>query len=106
MLDVLAAEIVALESNELDHYAATLAPLLDRLNVRSAGRAPAADGWMSTRQAAEHLGISMHAIHRLTAAREVPFSQDGPGCRCWFRRSELDRWRQGGSARPSLRRAA
>lgn len=53
----------------------------------------AADGWLSSRDAAEHLGISIHALHRLTAERSIPFSQDSPGARCYFRRSALDAWR-------------
>ena len=31
---------------------------------------------------------------RMTAERRIPFSQDRPGARCWFRRSDLDRWRE------------
>jgi excisionase family DNA binding protein len=52
-----------------------------------------AGGWLTTAQAAEHLGISVHALHRLTAARSIPFSQDGPGARCYFRQSDLNEWR-------------
>ncbi|HXW59443.1 MAG TPA: helix-turn-helix domain-containing protein [Solirubrobacteraceae bacterium] len=55
------------------------------------------DRWLSSREAAGHLGITLAALHRLTAARRVPFAQDAPGCRCWFRRSELDAWRRQGA---------
>jgi excisionase family DNA binding protein len=58
-------------------------------------QAPAADGWMDTRAAAEYLGLSTHALHRLVARREVPYFQDGPGAKCYFRRSALDAWRGG-----------
>jgi excisionase family DNA binding protein len=51
------------------------------------------DRWLTTREAAAHLGLSVNALHKLTAARAVPFEQERRGCRCWFRRSELDRWR-------------
>ena len=54
------------------------------------------DGWLNTRQAAEYLGLSVHALHKLTAARAVPFEQEGPGCRCWFKRSDLDGWVRAG----------
>lgn len=53
------------------------------------------DRWLSTREAAEHLGLSVAAMHRLTAERSVPFEQDGPGAKCWFKRGALDAWRRG-----------
>jgi hypothetical protein len=52
------------------------------------------DGWLNSRDAAGYLGMTLGALHKLTAAHTIPFEQDGPGCRCWFRRSELDRWRR------------
>jgi excisionase family DNA binding protein len=71
---------------------------LDELAERIAERlashtAPVPDGWLTTRQAAEHLGLSVHGLHRLTAGRQIPFHQERAGARCWFRRSELDAWR-------------
>ncbi len=79
---------------ELDEQA--LADLAERLRPFLVDGQPPAheDGWLGVREAAEYLGISTHALHRLTAARQVPFSQDRLGARCYFRRSELDRWRQ------------
>jgi excisionase family DNA binding protein len=56
---------------------------------------PAEAGWMTTREAAAHLGLTLHALHRLTAARAVPFEQDAPGGKCWFNRTDLDAWRRG-----------
>lgn len=53
------------------------------------------DGWMSTKDAAAYLGLTPNALHRLTAARSVPFAQEMPGGKCWFLRSELDEWRRG-----------
>lgn len=70
--------------DDLAELAARLAPYLP------APAAPAPDEWLTTRQAAEHLAISVHALHRLTAAGRVPVHQDGPGARCFYRRSELD----------------
>ncbi len=83
----------------LDHTdPATLDRLADLLAPRLQHRQPALDdGWLNTTQAAAHLGISRHALHRLTAERRVPFSQTQPGGRCYFRRADLDEWRQGGS---------
>ena len=51
------------------------------------------DGWLDARGAAAHLGISRHALHRLSSERRIPCSQERPGGRLYFRRSELDRWR-------------
>jgi excisionase family DNA binding protein len=63
-------------------------------------------GWMTSREAATHLGLTLPALHRLTAARAVPFEQDSPGGKCWFNRADLDAWRRGGGARSKHRRAA
>ena len=45
------------------------------------------------RAAAAYLGLSIHALHRLSAERRIPASQERPGARLYFRRDELDRWR-------------
>jgi excisionase family DNA binding protein len=87
MSDLARALVAALDPDDLAVLARMLAPYLP-------APAPAVeDRWLDTRQAAEHLGVSVHALHRLTAARSVPFRQDAPGGRCYFRRSELDAWR-------------
>lgn len=70
-------------------------------------RAPAVlDGWMTTAEAAVYLGLTVAALHRLTAARTVPFEQDVPGGKCWFKRSDLDDWRRGANTLPSRLKAA
>ena len=70
---------------------------VDDLAAAIAARLPAvpgaAEGWMTTAQAARYLGLSVTALHKLTSAREVPFAQDVPGGKCWFKRSDLDAWR-------------
>lgn len=53
------------------------------------------DGWIGTREAAAYLGTTPGALNNLTAARAVPFQQECPGGRCWFKRSELDAYRRG-----------
>lgn len=60
---------------------------------------------MTSRAAADYLGLSVGAYHKLTAARAVPFEQRGPGCRCWFKREELDRWQHAGRPRTAWLRA-
>jgi excisionase family DNA binding protein len=71
---------------EIAQRAATL--VLEQLAERDGE-----DRWMTTREAAEYLRLSVNALHRLTAERRIPFEQDAPGARCWFRRTELDAWR-------------
>lgn len=63
-------------------------------------------GWMTSREAATYLGLTLAALHRLTAARAIPFEQDVSGGKCWFTRADLDAWRRGGGARFHHRRAA
>ena len=79
----------ALDDDALDLLAAKVAR---RLVVPSA---PIKDGWIDAKQAAAYLGTTLSSLWKLTAAREIPFSQDGPGCKCWFKRSQLDAWREG-----------
>ena len=89
MSDLGAAIIASLDAEALDALAERLAP---RLVGRLAPDAPEADRWLDTRGAAAYIGRSPTALHKLTGARAIPFSQDGPGARCYFRRSELDAW--------------
>jgi hypothetical protein len=56
------------------------------------------DGWLDSTAAAKYLGISRNALNEHTATRSIPFEQDGPGCKCWFERDQLDAWRMGGAA--------
>ena len=90
MSQLAAALIGQLDDDALAELAARLEPFLPRPALAEGDR------WLNTRQAAEYLGISLNALHRLTAARAIPFEQDRPGAKCWFRRSELDAWRRGG----------
>jgi excisionase family DNA binding protein len=99
MSSPLASTVLASLDDEL------LDALADRLAARLAERLEVSnhepDAWITTRAAAAYLGITVTALHKLTAARAIPFEQEGPGCRCWFRRSELDQWMRAG--RPSIR---
>lgn len=84
----LARELLAeLDDDDLAELAARLEP---HLGKRDADQ----DAWLTTPQAAAHLGISVNALHRLTGQREIPFHQQRPNGRCYFRRAELDDWRQ------------
>ena len=46
------------------------------------------DRWMTTREAALYLGLSVNAIKKKIAARAIPFEQDAPGGKCYFKCSE------------------
>ena len=73
--------------------------LADRLAPRVAAllrEAADTDGWFDSVRAADYLGMTKNALHKLTSAREIPFEQDAPGHKLYFRRSALDRWRAGG----------
>lgn len=92
------ADLATLIVEALDD--AALDALAERLGPRLAARAGEAaaptggDRWLGSREAAHYLGLpSVHALHKLTAARSIPFAQDAPGARCYFRLSEIDRWR-------------
>jgi excisionase family DNA binding protein len=80
--------ILELDNGDLQAIAERLAPFLP-------APAPADDAWLNVKEAAAHLGISTHAVHRLVAQREIPFHQSRPNAKCWFRRRELDAWRSG-----------
>jgi excisionase family DNA binding protein len=60
------------------------------------------DRWLTTAEAAAYLGCTENALHKLTATRAIPFEQDCPGGKLYFKRSQLDAWRESGGARGSL----
>jgi hypothetical protein len=78
---------------------AAITELRALLHIDAPQPTPVDDGWLDTNHAAAYLGITANGLHKLTAGRLIPFEQDGPGCRCWFKRSELDAWRENGGAR-------
>jgi excisionase family DNA binding protein len=74
--------------------------LVERTHAQTSEQAAA---WLDARGAAEYLGIHRDTLRKLAAQRAIPTHQDGPGCKLFFRRDELDEWRR--SAR-SMRSAA
>jgi excisionase family DNA binding protein len=89
------AILASLDEPALDRLADLLAPRIAR-RLQTTGTHT--DGWLDSTRAAAYLGITRNALHKLTAERRITFEQDGPGCKCWFRRSDLDAWRQGNAA--------
>jgi hypothetical protein len=52
------------------------------------------DRWLDAKGAAEYLGFeSVHPLHKLTARREIAFSQDTDGGKLWFHVTDLDAYR-------------
>lgn len=77
----------------LEHIADRLAAVMtDRLAVSDTRP----DEWFDSRHAAEYLGVHRDTLRKLAAERAIPSEQDGPGCKLYFRRSDLDAWRRGG----------
>ena len=77
----------------LDHLADRLAAAITERLVVSDNRP---DEWLDSRHAAEYLGVHRDTLRKLAAERSIPSEQDGPGCKLYFRRSDLDTWRHGG----------
>ncbi len=92
-----AALLSELDDDALDALAERLAPRLEARFGHRPGTEASGDRWLTTAEAADYLGMTANGLHKLTAARAIPFSQDGPGCRCYFRRPDLDRWRESGA---------
>jgi hypothetical protein len=82
----------------LDLDDAALDRLADQLAARILARLPqrGEDGWLDAPAAASYLGISVTALHKLTSSRLLTFSQSASGGRCYFRRADLDAYREQG----------
>ncbi len=55
-----------------------------------------ASEWFDSRGAAEYLGLHPDTVRKLAAERAIPAEQDGPGCKLFFLRQDLDQWRRAG----------
>jgi excisionase family DNA binding protein len=81
---------VALDDADVERIAARVVELL---RAEKIGGQKSEDRWMTSAEAAEHLGLSLHALRHLVARRAIPYVQDRPGARIFFRASQLDAWR-------------
>ncbi|MBA3844185.1 MAG: helix-turn-helix domain-containing protein, partial [Actinobacteria bacterium] len=54
--------------------------------------------WMGVETAARYLDVSPQRLRKLVAAGSIPHVQEGPGCRVFFGRADLDRWMRAGAA--------
>ena len=71
--------------------------IADAVAVRIA-RAPGdvVPEWLDSRGAADYLGLHPDTVRKLAAERAIPAVQDGPGCKLFFLRQDLDEWRRAG----------
>ncbi|MGO9976893.1 MAG: helix-turn-helix domain-containing protein [Solirubrobacteraceae bacterium] len=82
----------------LDGLIATIAESIadavaERLEAQRGREAPE---WLDSRDSAEYLGLHRDTLRKLAAERAIPAVQDGPGCKLFFLRSDLDEWRRAG----------
>jgi excisionase family DNA binding protein len=93
----------------IDQILGRLADLaIDRLmELTSSDNGGQADDWLDARGAAAYLGVHRDTVRKLAAQRAIPVNQDGPGCRLYFCRGELDDRRRSarspGAPSPALR---
>lgn len=87
--DIGAALVTQLVNQFADRVAAAVAQRLAHGATRD-------DEWYDSRHAAEYLGVHRDTLRKLAAERTIPAEQDGPGCKLYFRRSDLDTWRRSG----------
>ena len=78
-----------------------ISALADRIAEAVAARIVQTPGdvvpeWLDSRGAAEYLGLHPDTVRKLAAERAIPAEQDGPGCKLFFLRRDLDEWRRGG----------
>jgi excisionase family DNA binding protein len=48
--------------------------------------------YMSVKDASVYLGCTEGRVRKLVERSQIPFTQDGPGCRVFLSRRDLDRW--------------
>lgn len=63
-----------------------------RDTIRAEIEATAWPEWQSVESASRYLDVSPERVRKLVAARRIPYSQEGPGCRVFLRRRDLDEW--------------
>jgi excisionase family DNA binding protein len=94
-------------SGMLEEFISQLADRVAQRLAEQATTSPDEIGeWFDSRHAAEYLGIHRDTLRKLAAERAIPSEQDGPGCKLYFWRSDLDAWRHGGGRPRHLALAA
>jgi hypothetical protein len=87
-----AAVALTLDDETLRRLARLVA--IELSEVTANGTNTTSNGWLDAKAAAAYLGYSStHPLHKLTARREIAFSQDATGGKAWFKQSDLDAYR-------------
>jgi excisionase family DNA binding protein len=79
----------SLDSDQLAELAARVLELLHAELARSVEPWP---DWMSIETASRYLDCTIERLRKLVARHQIPYHQDGPGCRIFFHRPDLDHW--------------
>ena len=98
---------VGLDLPALDGIIAALADrVAEAIAVRLTAAGPVdAQEWLDSRDAAAYLGLHRDTLRKLAAERAIPAEQEGPGCKLFFLRRDLDEWRRAGGRGSYLRSA-
>lgn len=76
-------------ANELTYGERKILKALEELTegVKTAGKE-----YLTTKEAAELIGVSRSRVAQLVSSRKIPFYRNGNGLRNYFKRSELEEW--------------
>jgi excisionase family DNA binding protein len=72
-----------------DDALATIAVAVPAVPLRDGEQWPQ---WMSVETASRYLDVPPERLRKLKERREIPFHQEGVGCRVFFARRDLDEW--------------
>ena len=78
---------VVLTNEQIDTIVERVLARLDASAVR--GDAPE---YLSVKDAANYIGATEGRVRKLVERKRIPVSQDGPGCRVFISRTDLDRF--------------
>lgn len=82
---------IELTPDQLDMLAHRVAEIVRGELPSPSPRTPWPD-WLSVDRSADYLGVSPERVRKLIARHQIPFYREGPGCRTFLHRPELDAW--------------
>jgi hypothetical protein len=89
-----AAVALSLDEDSLRRLAHLVAAEVQSMITHTMTSGTNPETWLDSKAAARYLGFDgVHPLHKLTARREIAFSQDTAGGKTWFRRTDLDEYR-------------
>jgi excisionase family DNA binding protein len=80
---------ITLTDEQIDAMAQRVAEIVLERTAADRGDQPE---YMSVKDAATYLGCTDGRVRKLVERRQIPFTQDGPGCPVFLARCDLDRW--------------